>query len=61
MRKPSPCLGCTDRYIGCHAKCKQYLAWCSEREKEKAKIWKAKAEEDYFAECAIKRTRRKKR
>lgn len=28
MDKPKvPCLGCTDRYLGCHTLCDKYNAW----------------------------------
>ena len=31
--KNSPCLGCTDRFIGCHGKCESYQEYSAERQK----------------------------
>ncbi len=30
--KPSPCLGCTERYEACHDYCKHYKDWRQARE-----------------------------
>lgn len=27
FNRPSPCRGCTDRAVGCHANCERYNAW----------------------------------
>ena len=32
-----PCYHCPERHIGCHATCKQYLAWCKINEKALSK------------------------
>ena len=56
----SPCLGCTDRHLGCHSKCGRYLAWCSVREKEKEKVRKEKEKDAMFMEHLI-RTKNKTR
>lgn len=30
----SPCKGCKDRSVGCHAKCKRYIDWKDMKTKE---------------------------
>lgn len=32
MSKPSPCKGCTKRYIKCHAECPDYAGWRKEKD-----------------------------
>ena len=33
-RVKCPCLGCNERYQGCHAKCEQYAEWHEYRTQE---------------------------
>lgn len=37
-----PCKGCTDREIGCHAKCSKYIEWKTEWDRRKNMITEAK-------------------
>lgn len=30
--KPSPCKGCTDRYLACHDHCEGYQSWRKEQD-----------------------------
>lgn len=47
-RKPqSPCQKCEDRKVGCHSKCKSYIAWKSEVDATSNKIHEERAK-DYF-------------
>lgn len=32
MSAPSPCKGCTKRYIKCHAECPDYAEWRKEKD-----------------------------
>lgn len=29
----SPCYGCEDRHVGCHAECEKYQAWAERQER----------------------------
>lgn len=43
------CLGCPDRYVGCHAKCKKYQREKEEHERQKELEKRQKAREtDYY-------------
>ena len=45
------CKDCTDRHVGCHAKCKSYQNWRKEYDKEQEKIKRRKIKESaYFYE-----------
>ena len=45
-----PCRDCTDRYIGCHSKCRKYKKWKKDLEntKEKEKKIKSKYNIGYY-------------
>ena len=43
-----PCKDCKDRILGCHAKCKRYLAAKAKSEKEKAEKRRL-----YLIECRL--------
>ncbi len=38
----SPCLGCKDRFIGCHSKCDKYIKYRNEYDKLNKKEFMAK-------------------
>lgn len=42
MRSVSPCKGCKDRKVNCHAGCGHYLKWKKENEKINKRIRAAK-------------------
>ena len=42
------CLGCPDRYVGCHAKCKKYQREKEEHERQKELEKRQKAQEMYY-------------
>jgi hypothetical protein len=44
---PSPCMDCTNRYIGCHSEtaCPTWAKWHAEETRKKAEINKAKQAE----------------
>lgn len=44
MKKENPCKDCIEprRYVGCHAKCKEYLAWKKHNDKRNDKIRQVK-------------------
>lgn len=57
----SPCKGCTDRVIGCHGKCKEYIEWVEIKESIMCKIQAAKSDEFMKTEADIKGSKRRKR
>ena len=48
-----PCKGCTDREIGCHAKCSKYIEWKTEWDKRKNMITEAKIFEYEVGEIKV--------
>lgn len=61
INKPSPCYKCDKRTMVCHAICKDYKDWSSERQEEIAKINKIKDQERRMANTAIERNNRMRR
>lgn len=45
------CKGCTERHIGCHAHCEQYLSWRREYDELKARI-RLERERDVYTATA---------
>lgn len=37
MMRKAPCMGCTDRTLGCHGSCWRYIDWTEERAEAKKK------------------------
>lgn len=50
LRKVSPCMGCTDRAVGCHGKCEKYIAY-----KAAGLADFKKRKEHYIAESRVER------
>ena len=48
-----PCKGCTDREIGCHAKCSKYIKWKTEWDRRKNMITEAKIFEYEVGEIKV--------
>ena len=58
----TPCLNCGDRHIGCHASCKDYLAFKTHKDEIKEMIHKKKQEEQlYYGIAKLKRKYRGRR
>lgn len=58
----APCKDCTDRHVGCHGKCENYVKWRAEKDKIHVEyIEKYKGEraiEDYTVKLMIKQKKR---
>lgn len=49
MEATGSCLGCTDRYVGCHATCSKYAEWSKEHHKQKDIEYNNRCKEKFFA------------
>lgn len=58
MSKDSPCFGCKERHIGCHATCSKYGSWNAAHKKELAAKRKASVAENAADGYAIDRRKR---
>lgn len=47
MKKAGPCLGCTERVVGCHSGCEDYKAYRKRLDELNAKV-KAEQEADFY-------------
>ena len=60
----SPCLGCADRFVGCHSKCDRFTAYQQELSEFKNEMIKRKTAEEtvdeYVTKAQIKNSRKKK-
>lgn len=55
MGKPNPCFTCTtDRHEACHASCKGYTDWKSERDRAKALMRLDQGYDEYQSIKAVK-------
>lgn len=54
------CKGCTDRHVGCHADCEQYIAEKEESEAFKAAVRKAKGPDLEVTMLEMSRGKRRK-
>lgn len=61
MRKDTPCRECTERYVGCHAKCEKYINWSTEHIEEKKKITEGRYREYMAENFLIKRREARKK
>ena len=50
FHKSGPCLGCDERFPGCHSKCVKYKKWRSEWLHKSIKINKAKHDNKMYAD-----------
>lgn len=62
--KENPCFKCTDRQVGCHARCDRYQSWNEERlalkeKADKERVKEMKLQEEPFR--AIERTNKERR
>lgn len=60
-RKNVPCLGCSDRFIGCHSTCEKYKEWSKEDKKNHDAALIKKKENDLFVDYLTKSIEKSKR
>ena len=58
--KFNACLGCKERFLGCHAKCEKYLAEVAENKEEKEQIRVVKEREGQFVAYARQRGQKRR-
>ncbi|QHI73803.1 hypothetical protein [Aminipila terrae] len=49
----SPCKGCTDRYVGCHGKCAEYISFATANTERRELIKK-----QVFVDCCCEKVRK---
>lgn len=58
----NPCLGCTERHLGCHSECEKHIAWKADEQRKKDIITDAKKRiqdvDEYVVRTSEKRKRR---
>lgn len=57
----TPCMGCKERTVGCHAKCEKYAQYRVELEAEKSTAYNASVEQNRLMQYEIESARRYKR
>lgn len=55
----APCMGCKDRYVGCHGNCQAYLDYDAKNKQINAKKLERRVAENVFNDCLCKTTRGK--
>lgn len=55
MKKAAPCIDCTEREIGCHARCERYGAYARERSSERDRIIREREKDDVIRDLLIRK------
>lgn len=63
MNDKSPCFGCEERHVGCHAECCRYLEWRKQKDEQNEAVRAEKISNNLFSHGAwlMKKARQKKK
>lgn len=60
-KSDAPCMGCTNRFVGCHSKCEGFKEWSDKEQSNRIKIVKNLEAKMMFESVKLDRQLKKKR